>query len=103
MLAIVLVPTVSRAMAAADPQAPWSVVCSSADAARGDARKVSAHLDQCPLCVNASAPAVLPPAGFVPAWHPLDTAAVSAAVAQPARPRRNGAQAQPRGPPRDCR
>lgn len=101
MLALALMPTVSRALAHAGDADALGQVCSAggalpADAPGGDA----AHLDHCPLCVLQAHAWSLPPALPQPlAALPLGEAAAPRAFLSAPRTLFAWRAAQPRAPP----
>ncbi len=75
MLALVLLPTLGKAMAFGAGSTAWAEVCTpqgvrvvALDAAGGEATEqagapASAHLEHCALCLLSAQPLMLPPAG----------------------------------------
>jgi hypothetical protein len=107
ILALALVPTLSRALVSSAAAGPWSDICSidgakavAAGSGAGGGSEVGAsHLDHCPLCAAATGPGGLPPSVAVHAL-PLDGGLRVVPRQQCApRPRHAGASTWPRGPP----
>lgn len=108
LLALAVLPSLSRALADQTAPGPWAEYCSSVGTQRWAATALtedsvpapaSAHIDHCPLCGNASGPLAPPPAQAceVPS---LDAGSFHPPLFAHA-PRRLFAwcTAQPRGPP----
>jgi hypothetical protein len=108
LLALALVPSVSRALAERAAPGPWSEYCSSVGTQRFAAVALSedsgpalasAHIDHCPLCGNLNGPMAPPPAQTrsVPA---SDAGSFEPPLfAHAPRPLFAWRTAQPRGPP----
>jgi Protein of unknown function (DUF2946) len=106
MLAIALVPTVSRAMAFATGSPSWAEICTPQGmklvaAVDGDEAPVQtgAHLDHCALCGLSSDGAAPLPALPVPLQLPVGSAEVPRLFLQAAHTLHAWRSAQPRAPP----
>ncbi|WP_295641176.1 DUF2946 family protein [uncultured Methylibium sp.] len=101
-LALALLPTLSRAMAAGDASGPWAEICSSTGVkplTDPTPTQAAGHLDHCPLCTLQDAlpglPVVehavqFPSVEATPTWRPVRVAAPVSGT---------WLRAQPRGPP----
>lgn len=106
MLALALVPTLSRALALAGTGSAGAEVCTpqgmkrvpQAEDPTGDSTPATPSLDRCGLCLLASAGAAPPPAPPAVPVAPHG-ASVPAAAVTAAHPRPSRARAQPRAPP----
>ena len=101
ILGVALAPTVSHARAGSGAGNPWAEICSAAAAAAPATPQApsAVHLAHCPLCSQASADPVLPPALVaVPARRPVPHARPAAPV-RAGTPALAWAIAQPRAPP----
>lgn len=102
VLALALLPTLSRAMAAADAAGPWAEICSSTGVkplTDPTPTQAAGHLDHCPLCTLQNALPALPvveTAGDVP---DAGSAALLPQADAPPRTSHAWRPAAPRGPP----
>lgn len=101
-LALALLPTLSRAMAAGDASGPWAEICSSTGVkplTDPTPTQAAGHLDHCPLCtLQDSLPAL--PAAQHTACVPTDASAHTGPSVRTPRPTAvPWSLATPRGPP----
>lgn len=90
-----LAPTLSHALAAANP---WAEICSAADEAKVPGTGAT-HLEHCPLCGLGAGAAPLPAAPAASIVLPQGAAHVPALFLHAPRPLHAWSAAQPRAPP----
>lgn len=102
LLALALLPTLSRAMAAGDGAGPWAEICSSTGVkplTDPTPTPAAAHLDHCPLCTLQDALPALPTADHA-AFVPADVSSAPSLTAGSPRPAATPwSIPAPRGPP----
>lgn len=100
MLALALVPSVSRALDAGGPASPWSQICSTPGNDGAPALPGSlAHAEHCPLCGHGAGPLGLPPATVAVLAVPVQRAFVAPQPGVAAVSADGWRAAQPRAPP----
>lgn len=106
MLALALLPTVSRAMAFAEGFGQWAEVCTSdgmkrvlATDAVDTPLPAASHLDHCAFCALSSDGAAPLASRPMPSWLPVSSAQTPSLFLQAAHTLFAWRSAQPRGPP----
>lgn len=105
MLALALVPTLSRALGSAPAGDAWAVVCSAEGTGRAAGEGTAgtadpaAHLDRCLLCVLSAAGAALGPPRAASSGLPMRADEAPRGQVRGPHTRHAAQAAQPRGPP----
>lgn len=102
VLALALLPTLSRAMAAGDTAGPWAEICSSTGVkplTDPTPTQAAGHLDHCPLCTLQNALPALPVVEHAVRWPSFDATPTWPATCIGLPSSRTWSRAQPRGPP----
>lgn len=105
MLALALVPTLSRGLGSAPAGSAWAVVCSAEGTGRAAREGTAgttdpaAHLDRCALCVLSAAGAALGPPRAASSVLALRADEAPRVQVQCPHTRPTAQAAQPRGPP----